>query len=51
MDPVWLRNGRFIYFTGYYDREGRAACPLKIYRINRDGTELLQIAAGENPAS
>lgn len=50
MDPVWSRDGRFIYFTGYHDREGRAAYPFKIYRINRDGSGLVQITAGENPA-
>lgn len=50
MDPVWSRDGRFIYFTGYHDREGKAAYPFKIYRINRDGTGLIQITAGENPA-
>lgn len=49
MDPVWSRDGRFIYFTGYYDREGRAAYPFKIYRINRDGSGLIQITSGENP--
>lgn len=49
LDPVWSRDGRFIYFSGYHDREGRAAYPFKVYRINPDGTGLLQIAAGENP--
>ncbi len=49
LDPVWSRDGRFIYFSGYRDREGRAAYPFKIYRINADGTGLIQIASGENP--
>lgn len=49
LDPVWSRDGRFIYFAGYRDREGRAAYPFKIYRINADGTGLIQIASGENP--
>ncbi|GEM_PF-828509 len=49
IDPVWSRDGSFIYFSGYRDREGRAAFPFKIYRISRDGTGLTQIAAGENP--
>jgi Tol biopolymer transport system component len=49
MDPVWSRDGRFIYFAGYRDREGRAAYPFKVYRIARDGTGLIQIAAGETP--
>jgi Tol biopolymer transport system component len=49
MDPVWSRDGRFIYFAGYRDREGRAAYPFKIYRVARDGTGLIQIAVGETP--
>ncbi len=49
LDPVWSRGGRYIYFSGYHDREGKAAYPFKIYRINPDGTGLVQIAAGENP--
>jgi hypothetical protein len=51
MDPVWSRDGNFIYFSGYRDREGRAAYPFKIYRIARDGTGLTQIAAGETPGT
>ena len=51
MDPVWSRDGRFIYFAGYRDREGRAAYPFKIYRVARDGTGLTQIAAGETPGA
>lgn len=49
LDPVWSADGLNIYFSGYHDREGRAAYPFKIYRINLDGTGLVQIAAGENP--
>lgn len=49
MDPVWSRDGRFIYFAGYHDREGRAAYPFKIYRIASDGTGLIQVAVGETP--
>lgn len=51
MDPVWSRDGRFIYFAGYRDREGRAAYPFKVYRIARDGTALTQIAVGETPGA
>ncbi len=51
IDPVWSRDGNFIYFSGYRDREGRAAYPFKIYRIARDGTGLTQIAAGETPGT
>ena len=51
IDPVWSRDGNFIYFSGYRDREGRAAFPFKIYRIARDGTGLTQIAAGETPGT
>ena len=49
LDPVWSRDGRFVYFAGYHDRDGRAAYPFKIYRIGRNGTGLIQIASGENP--
>lgn len=51
MDPVWSRDGRYIYFTGYHDREGRAAYPFKIYRMAADGSGLVQIAIGENPGT
>jgi len=51
LDPVWSRDGRFIYFTGYHDRDGRAAYPFKIYRIAVDGTGLTQITSGEMPDS
>lgn len=47
LDPVWSRDGRFIYFSGYYDRVGRALNPFKIYRINRDGSGLIEIGPGE----
>lgn len=49
LDPVWSSDGRFIYFAGYHDRQGRAAYPFKIYRIAGDGTGLIQIAVGETP--
>lgn len=49
MEPIWSRDGQFIYFTGYRDREGRASYPFKIYRIARDGTGLIQITSGEMP--
>jgi len=49
IDPVWSRDGKFIYFSGYRDREGRVAYPFKIYRIGRDGSGLVQIVSGENP--
>jgi len=51
MDPVWSRDGQFIYFAGYLDREGRAAYSFKIYRIARDGSGLVQIAVGETPGT
>src|SRR5215831_7876268 len=51
LDPVWSGDGRYIYFSGYHDREGRAANPFRIYRINADGTGLLEIGPGENPGT
>jgi Tol biopolymer transport system component len=49
LDPVWSRDGNFIYFSGYRDREGRASYPFRIYRIALDGTGLTQVAVGETP--
>lgn len=49
LDPVWSADGESIYFSGYHDREGKGAYPFRIYRINLDGTGLIQIASGENP--
>lgn len=49
LDPVWSRDGNFIYFSGYRDRDGRGRYPFKIYRITRDGTGLTQVAVGETP--
>lgn len=51
MDPVWSHNGRYIYFAGYRDREGRAAYPFKVFRIGSDGTGLTQVAVGETPGA
>ena len=51
MDPVWSRDGRYLYFAGYRDREGRAAYPFKIFRIGSDGTGLTQVAVGETPGT
>lgn len=51
VDPVWSRDGRFIYFAGYRDRDGRAAYPFKVFRIASDGTGLIQIAVGETPGT
>jgi Tol biopolymer transport system component len=51
IDPVWSHDGRSIYFAGYYDRDGRAAYPFKVYRIARDGGDLVQIATGETPGT
>lgn len=49
MDPVWSHDGRYLYFAGYRDREGRAAYPFKIFRIASDGTGLTQVPVGETP--
>lgn len=49
IDPVWSHDGQFIYFAGYYDRNGRASYPFRIYRIGRDGSGVVQVAVGETP--
>lgn len=49
-DPVWSPDGVYIYFTGYYDRAGRAPYPFKIFRIKPDTSDLIQIGPGECPS-
>lgn len=50
MDPIWSRDGRTLWFTGYADRDGTKADPWKIYRVNADGTGLKLVTVGEHPA-
>jgi len=49
IDPVWSRDEKSIYFSGYRDREERVAYPFKIHRSGWDGSGLVQIVSGENP--
>jgi Tol biopolymer transport system component len=48
-DPVWSRDGRGIYFSGFRDRDGRDAARFRIYRIGSDGGEPLELVRGEAP--
>jgi hypothetical protein len=50
MDPVWSRDGKTLWFTGYADRDGTKADPWKIYRVNADGTNLTLVTVGEHPS-
>ncbi len=45
--PVWSPDGQTIYFTGYYDRNGSALYPFKVFKIKVEGTGLTELAAGE----
>jgi Tol biopolymer transport system component len=48
-DPVWTRDGRRIYFSGFRDRDGRDKARFRIYRIDSDGGEPLELVRGEAP--
>jgi Tol biopolymer transport system component len=48
-DPVWSRDGRRIYFSGFRDRDGRDAARFRVYRIDSDGGEPLELVRGEAP--
>lgn len=50
MNPCWSRDGKFIYFSGYDEKDYAQSYPFKIYRINPDGTGLAMIAKGEAPS-
>ncbi|MEZ5345082.1 MAG: hypothetical protein R2681_05935 [Pyrinomonadaceae bacterium] len=49
VDPVWSSDGATIYFTGYYDINGREDYPFRIFSIKKDGTGITPIATGEGP--
>jgi Tol biopolymer transport system component len=48
VDPIWSINGENIYFTGYYDKNGRENYPFRIFKIKIDGSGLTEITKGEN---
>lgn len=43
--PVWSKDGKYIYFSGYYDTN-RETNPFRIFMIKPDGTDLTQIMRG-----
>lgn len=48
--PCWSRDGQYLYFSGYREPHYQERDPLRIYRINRDGTGLTELGKGENPS-
>lgn len=50
MDPCWSRDSKFVYFSGYNEKDYKQPYPFKIYRIRIDGTGLTMITKGESPS-
>jgi Tol biopolymer transport system component len=50
MSQCWSRDGKYLYFSGYREPHYKERDPLRIYRINPDGTGLTELAKGENPS-
>jgi TolB protein len=48
IDPIWSPDGGSVYFTGYYDKNGRENYPFRIFRIDKNGRGLSEITRGEN---
>lgn len=48
-NPVWSQNGDTLYFTGYYDINGRESYPFRIFSIKKDGSHISEISKGEGP--
>jgi hypothetical protein len=49
-DIRWSRDGRWIWFSGYRDREGREEYPFRICRIDPESGKILRLGRGEYPA-
>ena len=49
IEPIWSRDGKYIYFTGYREANYKENFPMRIYRVNYDGTGLIYITKGEEP--
>ncbi|MEI6914644.1 MAG: hypothetical protein WCL39_05875 [Armatimonadota bacterium] len=48
--PVWSRDGRYLFFCGYRDKQYKEAYPFRIYRIGADGKGLQELGKGEDPS-
>lgn len=48
VDPVWSSDGESLYFTGYYDTNGKENYPFRIFSIKKDGSKISEITKGEN---
>ncbi|MCB1024428.1 MAG: hypothetical protein KDB79_08560 [Acidobacteria bacterium] len=48
VDPIWSTNGESLYFIGYYDRNGQENFPFRIFSIQLDGSNIVELARGEN---
>ncbi len=47
-DPVWSRDGKRIYFIGYKDVQAADADLFRVWRIDRFGSGLKELALGED---
>jgi hypothetical protein len=48
-DPVWSRDGKFIYFWGFGEKHYKEKYRHRIYRMKIDGSELTEICKGGYP--
>jgi hypothetical protein len=48
--PCWSRDGQYLYFEGYRQPHYKEEDPFRIYRLNRDGSGLQEIARGRDPS-
>ena len=48
--PCWSRDGQYLFFSGYREPHYQMSDPSRIYRLNRDGTGLTELAKGEDPS-
>lgn len=49
--PCWTRDGAAILFTGYPDTALGELLPMRVWRVNRDGTGLTELHRGDSPGS
>ncbi|MGE4441240.1 MAG: hypothetical protein AB7D27_07105 [Desulfomicrobium sp.] len=49
-DPVWSRDGKRIYFIGYKDTQAADAQLFRVWRVERSGSGLRELAPGEGVA-
>lgn len=47
--PCWTRDGEAIFFAGCFDAALDELIPMRLWRVNRDGTALTELNRGESP--